>query len=189
MKIFFLGGTFDPPHKGHLQIAKKCLKYCDKFILIPAKQAPHKVRKPYFSNRQRLDMLSLLIDDYENIEIDSFELSSEDHISYSVSTIKYLTNKYHNAEISMVIGADLINELSDWKDWATIKNSVKIICINRPKYIIKEKLKYIKYIDDIDVNISSSYIRNLIASKNKQNLLRISDYITNDIFKYIIRTC
>ena len=74
MKLFFLGGTFDPPHIGHLEIAKTCLKYCDKFIFIPSKQAPHKMEKPYFSNKQRLDMLTLIIKGHENVEIDSFEL-------------------------------------------------------------------------------------------------------------------
>jgi len=48
MKIFFLGGTFDPPHLGHLGVSEVCLRHCDKFIFIPAKQNPCK-EDSYFS--------------------------------------------------------------------------------------------------------------------------------------------
>ena len=58
MKIYFLGGTFDPPHLGHLNIAKACLKHCHKFIFIPSKQNPYK-DKPYFSSEDRLNMLKI----------------------------------------------------------------------------------------------------------------------------------
>ena len=54
MKIFFLGGSFDPPHIGHLEIAKSCLKYCNKFLFIPSKQVPHKKESPYFSSKDRV---------------------------------------------------------------------------------------------------------------------------------------
>ena len=47
MKICFLGGTFDPPHMGHLKIALECLKQCQKFIFIPSKQSPHKKNPPF----------------------------------------------------------------------------------------------------------------------------------------------
>ena len=57
MKIFFLGGSFDPPHIAHLKIAKSCLKYCDKFLFIPSKKVPHKQENPYFSSKDRVRML------------------------------------------------------------------------------------------------------------------------------------
>ena len=118
MKIYFLGGSFDPPHKGHLKIAKSCLKYCDKFLFIPSKRTPHKDNIPYFSNKDRVNMLELLVQDKSNIDIDLFELKSKNNISYSINTVKYLNKKYQKSDIYMVLGSDLIDNLDSWKDWS-----------------------------------------------------------------------
>ena len=61
MKIFFFGGTFDPPHKAHKLMYKHCLGLCDKFIFFPCKQSPLK-NEPFSSDVDRLKMLELLID-------------------------------------------------------------------------------------------------------------------------------
>ena len=61
MKVYFLGGTFDPPHIAHLNIDLESLKQCQKFIFIPSKQSPHKEEKPYFEAAHRLEMLKILI--------------------------------------------------------------------------------------------------------------------------------
>ena len=94
MKIFFLGGTFDPPHLGHLGISEICLGYCDKFIFIPSKQSPHK-QKPYFSCSDRVKMLEIMVSKIKNVEIDLFEINSKDNINYSIDTIKYLKKKFN----------------------------------------------------------------------------------------------
>ena len=60
MKIFFYGGTFDPPHIGHYNIVKHCLNLCEKFIIIPVKQSPLKIVKPEVSDNHRLQMLKIL---------------------------------------------------------------------------------------------------------------------------------
>ena len=61
MKIFFLGGTFDPPHLGHISIAKRCLEHkdCDQFVFVPCKQNPLK-EKPFFSAFNRAFMLETM---------------------------------------------------------------------------------------------------------------------------------
>ena len=76
MKIFFFGGTFDPPHKAHKLIYKHCINLCDKFIFFPAKQSPGK-KIPKSKDRNRFEMLELLIDkeDFKKVSIDGFELS------------------------------------------------------------------------------------------------------------------
>ncbi len=187
MKIYFLGGSFDPPHIGHLEIAKKCLRYCDKFIFIPSKQAPHKQDRPYFSSKDRIEMLKLLIRKEKNIEIDSFELKSEKEISYSIDTIRYLNKKYPNSKIYMVLGSDLIKNLISWKNWDEIKQNVRLVCVERDGYVIKNKSQNIKYIADVNLEVSSSYIRKIIFSKNKNNYLDMSKYITRDIYGYIFK--
>ena len=60
MKIYFLGGTFDPPHLGHLGVSKICLKHCDKFVFMPSKQNPFK-DDSYFSCLDRVKMLEIMV--------------------------------------------------------------------------------------------------------------------------------
>ena len=68
MKIILFGGSFDPPHLGHKKIIKECLKYkFDKFILMPSYKSPLKTTSTLSSKNHRLEMLSLLINDLENI--------------------------------------------------------------------------------------------------------------------------
>lgn len=187
MKIYFLGGSFDPPHIGHLEIAKSCLRYCDKFIFIPSKQTPHKKNPTYFSNKDRVEMLKLLVGTEKNIEIDLFELKSENEISYSIETIRYLSEKYPKSDICMVLGSDLISNLSSWRNWNEIKQKVELICVERDGHFIKKRLKNIKYITDVNLDVSSSFIKELILSENKNNYLEISKYMTKDMYEYIFK--
>ena len=90
MNICFLGGSFDPPHLGHLAIAIECLEKYNKFIFVPSKQSPHKSYPTYFDSKHRLKMLNILSSNYENIEVEPFELESTSQISYTIDTIRYL---------------------------------------------------------------------------------------------------
>ena len=132
-------------------------------------------------------MLELLIAGYKDIKIDSFELKSKNNNNYSIETIEYLNKKYQNADIYMVIGSDLIGDLCNWKDWSKITKNVKLVCIKRAGYMIGAKLKNIKYINDVNLDISSSYIKKLIFSKNKKTKVEISQYITKNVSEYIFK--
>ena len=107
MNIFFFGGTFDPPHKGHKLIYKHCMKICDKFIFVPTLQSPDK-KAPITNKDIRINMLELLIDkeDKKKVLIDNFEINSKSIPNYTIDTINYLQNKFEKAIIHMVIGGD-----------------------------------------------------------------------------------
>ena len=155
MKIFFLGGTFDPPHLGHLRVAQECLenRHCDRFIFIPSKQNPFK-NKPFFSCENRYGMLKAMTSKMsKKIIVDSFELESKSNVSYSIDTIKYLTKKYQSCSLYMVIGQDILKNLNDWKDWSMIQEMVKIVCVSRPGY---------DYNSNIDIQINKDIIINKI---------------------------
>ena len=187
MKIFFLGGTFDPPHLGHLAISKICLKHCNKFIFIPSKQNPYK-DNPYFSSSDRVEMLKIMVSKIKNIEVDLFEINSENKVNYSIDTIKYLTEKYKDDSISMVLGEDILNTLKKWKQWNQIKEMVNIVCITRPGH---NKISYddkndIVFINELNANISSSLIREKILSDDLNQFLNIDNMLDKDVFNYIL---
>tara|TARA_B100001540_G_scaffold177123_1_gene156297 strand:+ start:90 stop:653 length:564 start_codon:yes stop_codon:yes gene_type:complete len=184
MKIFFLGGTFDPPHLGHLRVAERCLedRHCDRFIFIPSKQNPFK-NKPFFSSKDRYEMLKTMTDKMsDKIIIDSFELESKSDVNYSIDTIKYLIKKYKPCSLYMVIGQDILKSLSDWKDWSIVQKMVKIVCVNRPGYNYNSNVDINIKIKNIDINLDSTLIRSKIQSNNLELIKKSLDY---RVFNYI----
>tara|TARA_B100001750_G_C15259372_1_gene471876 strand:- start:153 stop:713 length:561 start_codon:yes stop_codon:yes gene_type:complete len=163
MRIFFLGGTFDPPHLGHMKIVECCIDKCDKFILIPAKKSPHKKNNPIANSIHRINMLNLIFKKNKKVFIDDFEVKSE-VINYTYITIQYLKNKYKNAILTMIVGYDQLLNLNNWKNSSEILKSVNILGFNRNLGKNKKKLNLdnIQFINNFRVNISSSIIREKI---------------------------
>tara|TARA_Y100000590_G_scaffold392347_1_gene469695 strand:+ start:121 stop:696 length:576 start_codon:yes stop_codon:yes gene_type:complete len=184
MKIFFFGGTFDPPHKGHFDIVKYLFPLCDKFIVIPAAKSPDKVNYPIADTSHRINMLKLLFNKY-NIEIDDYEIKKNNK-NYSFETIKYLKKKYQRDKLYMIIGKDQLLNFGNWKEYKFIIENVNIICINRHLENKDEHLSLIdygniKFIDNFSVNVSSTEIRNNIKSKSSFVL----DNMDSRVIEYI----
>ncbi len=179
MKIFFFGGTFDPPHLGHQKIAEYCCKIADKFIFIPVKQSPHKHNKPIATDQQRIEMLKKTVNS-PKIEIDKFELNSLNP-NYTIHTIHYLKQKWNEAELTMVVGEDQYNSLEKWFKIEEIRKYVQIICFHRDGHKPLQLLdKKDEFISDFKVNISSTELRkSLIDNKN------IELMINQDVLSYI----
>ena len=180
MKIYFFGGSFDPPHKAHKLIYKHCLNLCDKFIFFPAKLSPGKTEpKAHFSDR--LKMLDLLIDkeDKSKVIIDNFELINNNDKSFTIDTIYYLKEKFKNSSINMVIGYDQYQNLSNWKGYYKILDKVNLVCFDRGS----KKSKEMKFID-FNHKINSSNIRTLISQNRFNNL---NEYLNKDILNYIMK--
>tara|TARA_Y100000768_G_scaffold286292_1_gene220618 strand:- start:891 stop:1481 length:591 start_codon:yes stop_codon:yes gene_type:complete len=187
MNICFLGGSFDPPHLGHLAIAKECLKKFDKFIFLPSRQSPHKSNPPFFESKHRLKMLEIFTSNYENINIEEFEITSDSKISYTIDSVRYLTNKYLKCNLHMVVGSDLINNLDQWKDWNKIKEKVRVICVKRLGYEnIKLSRNNIVYLESVKINVSSSLIKKEMLSNNSHSFANFSNMISKEIYDYIL---
>ncbi|MAV64439.1 MAG: hypothetical protein CMG00_04525 [Candidatus Marinimicrobia bacterium] len=151
------------------------------------KKNPHKKNKSYFSSSQRLKMLQIMISNKKNMEIDLFELNSNEDVNYSINTVRYLKRKYQKDSLSMVLGLDLINDLDSWKDWEKIEKLVDIVCINRPKYKPSNLSKYnrISFLEDLYLDISSSYLKSIIVSKKYKKDIDINNMIHPKVVDYI----
>lgn len=184
MKIFFFGGTFDPPHNGHQTIVNYCLEKCDKLILVPNKKSPHKKFHPNASAKQRKKMLSILFA-HNKINICEFELKSAID-NYTYLTIDYLKKKYKSSDLTMILGNDQLLNLKNWKNINYILSEVKILCFNRSvsKNIeLSKSLKYnLKFVENFKVNISSNTIRKNILNKS---LASIEPMLDKKIIDYI----
>ena len=165
MNIYFFGGSFDPPHRGHFSIIQSCIKNTKKLVLIPAKQSPLKENVPQVSSYHRLQMLELLIKDLDStVTIDNWETQGVKS-NYTYDTIKYLQEKYPKSRLSMVIGGDQIENFDKWKNYKKILDMVQLIIFKRPNYKLNflEGMK-INWISNLEIDISSSIIRKKIAN-------------------------
>ena len=166
-KIGILGGTFDPPHKGHLYISKFALKKLklNKLIWLVTKKNPLK-KKPYLHLRMRINLAKKMIAKEKKIQVEYYD----DKVK-SVNTFKLLNfvrRKNKRAKIFFLIGADNLVKLHKWYNWKKIPNLAQIVVfprknytINSPKPIASKKLnkKDLIYMKSKLINISSSLIR------------------------------
>ena len=180
MKLFFFGGTFDPPHKGHLAIIDYCINLCDKLIIFPSKVSPTKNKFPIASDSDRVKMLNHITEDYSNVVVDPYEINQGEK-SFTINTIDYLKEKFSNYDISMVIGLDQLQNFENWMAHDKILEKVDIICFRRNGYSIKQKYLKAEIIKDFNFNISSSYIRQNFSKKN----FNYSNYLNKQIYLYI----
>ena len=187
MKIAILGGTFDPPHLGHLILADTVITNCgyDKVIFIPAKIPPHKNISGEVSNEDRLNMLKLSIENDERFLLDEYELNN-DGVSYTIKTLDYLYKNYNiDGKIGLIIGADLVRDFDKWREPEKISEISDITVVNREddKNLYKEHIdKYnIKVIMAPRIDISSSLIRNRIKEKKGFRY-----FITEKVYDYIV---
>ncbi|WP_300369631.1 nicotinate (nicotinamide) nucleotide adenylyltransferase [Brachyspira sp.] len=189
MKIAILGGTFDPPHLGHLILADTVITNCnyDSVIFIPAKIPPHKNISGEASNQDRLNMLKLSIEHDERFLLDEYELNN-DKISYTINTLNYLYKNYKNdieGKIGLIIGADLIKDFHKWREAEKISEIADIIVVNREDNdnLYKENInKYnIKVIMAPRIDISSSIIRKRIKEEKGFRY-----FVVKKVYDYII---
>jgi nicotinate-nucleotide adenylyltransferase len=116
MRIGILGGTFDPPHIGHLIIAEQARQQLrlDKILFVPAYVPPHKMGKATASPVQRLTMTRKAIAGVPEFEVSSVEIGRKG-VSYTVDTLRHLKSKYEDATLFLIVGGDNFDQLKTWK--------------------------------------------------------------------------
>ena len=132
-RIAFYGGSFDPPHNGHLTIARKLVELfaLNEFVFVPAFHAPHKKDKKPTSAFHRFAMLALATDDKEKMRVSKIELDAPEK-PFTYETQAKLKRKLKDAEIFFVIGADSWAEIDTWREWKRILTATSIIVVTRP---------------------------------------------------------
>lgn len=121
-RIGFFGGTFDPIHFGHLNLAIQLMEMhrLDQVWICPAKQSPHKdLTPPAASAHHRRSMLALGIEPLSHFKLIDVELNREGR-SYTIDTIKFLSEQARkedqNLQFHLIIGEDALEGLSNWKE-------------------------------------------------------------------------
>ena len=198
--IGIFGGAFDPVHKGHVSSIIELKDKLDfsELKIIPC-NIPAQKEKTIASNSERLEMLKLAFDEFDNINIDSFELDKKG-ISYTVDTLEAITKKSKSGQhLTLIMGLDAFINLTSWKNYERILELSSILILRRPNYVLKKNyLAQFEHelTDDLEIflnskgkiilftltqlDISSSEIKKAI--KNNKSC---DDYLDKKVLEFI----
>ena len=175
-RIGIYGGTFNPPHIGHIQAAKQAVQTLGlkKLLLVPDCVAPHKTLPEHSPTpRQRLDMLRIAAADCPQIEVSDIELSRQG-VSYTWETVAALKERFPGDELVLLMGTDMFLCFDQWKKPEEILKNAALGVFYRgtkgEKTAISEKkaelerLGAVVYLVENDItDISSTQLRRLLA--------------------------
>jgi nicotinate-nucleotide adenylyltransferase len=188
MKIGILGGTFDPPHAGHLALARAALQQLelDEVIFLPANRNPLKARKVGTSGKHRLGMVEALIRHDSQLAVSDMEIT-RGGTSYTVDTLGEL-QMVQPAEYWFLMGADALKGLPDWKNPQRLMRLCRLGVAVRPPMMEADVLLRIpeEFKDKVDVvqmspmDVSSTDIRERLRRNQS-----VSPHVPNDVLKYI----
>lgn len=132
MIIGVFGGTFNPPHQGHMHVARLALEYAhlDRLLVIPDNIPPHKDGMTLATARDRLEMCRLAFGFDERIEISSIEIDQSGK-SYTVNTVSQLRKLYPDDELVLIVGADMLLSFDRWYQWQTILSMCRLCAFTR----------------------------------------------------------
>jgi nicotinate-nucleotide adenylyltransferase len=133
-RIAIYGGTFDPVHAAHLEIARRVsqLFVIDEFLFVPARAAPHKLDREVSSPLHRYAMLALATQADPRLFVSTFELD-EPARQYTVDTLTYFRAQSEaSADLFFVMGADSWAEITSWREWERLMTLANLIVVTRP---------------------------------------------------------
>jgi nicotinate-nucleotide adenylyltransferase len=202
-RIGLLGGTFDPIHFGHLQLAELAMRQCSlaKVLFIPAAAPPHKTDRAITAFTHRVKMISLALAATPGFQLTSLEgdLPSP---SYTIDTLLYLAEKHApDDEFYFILGADAFLEINTWKSCAELLARTHFIVAGRSGYSpgafesFAASLGYARrgeawfhssgntklfYLPEATDDISSSAVRSRIARRDS-----LEGLVPRDVIHYI----
>src|SRR5215211_1255468 len=180
-RIALYGGTFDPVHIGHLEVARKTsqLFEIEKVLFVPAQMAPHKIGRPVTEPIHRYAMLALATQNDPKLSISTFELDAPDR-RYTVDTIEYFQRLFGKAcELFFIMGADSWSEITTWREWERLLRMTNHIVVTRPRY--EPTTTHVGAISERIVDLRSG------KGALDQNGIFFTDVVMNDVSATNIR--
>ena len=168
--IGIFGGSFDPPHKAHLQISLISLKKIGlkKIYWVITKKNPFK-NKAFFSLNERIKKSTDILKNRERIKVVFLDkiLSS----SRTIHTVNYFINKKNEKNLYLIVGSDSLLKFHKWKSWKKIVKLTKLVVFSRKGYDNKSKnSKVVKYLNKKNIIFVNNKFFNISSSKIRKKL-------------------
>jgi nicotinate-nucleotide adenylyltransferase len=194
-KTALFGGTFDPIHKGHIDVARSAFDIigADRLIFVPARRSALKRELPVASGSDRLHMTRLAIAGIERFEVSNRELQRPAP-SYTIDTVRHFQQEFGpNTEIYWLLGADSMGELPRWHKIQELIDTCFLTCMYRAGYeppdfscfadsLGAERVKKLRdnIIETPLIDISSTQIRARLAKGRGAD-----DMLNSEVAEYI----
>jgi nicotinate-nucleotide adenylyltransferase len=185
-RIGIFGGSFDPPHLGHLviaEMARRSLKL-DVVYFVPAYKPPHKEGRHPSTARDRLAMTRLSLYGNARLKVSDVELRRKG-ISYTVDTVRAFRKLFPESQLFLIIGSDSLRQFHLWKSPRQILDEVSLIVYRRPRSVrMKTSLRpmNMSFVGGPLMEISSSEIRKKIQQGKSIRYL-----VRDNVFRFIQR--
>ena len=185
MRVGVFGGTFDPPHVGHLLLATDAREalLLDRLIFIPAGAQPFKVETPPVASAgDRLEMVRLAVADDANYAVDDAEISRKG-LSYTVDTLEHLAAQFRGAELFLLMGQDALAGFPQWRNPGRIRDLATLAVMERsgdrgPR--IEVTAEGVVTVSTRRVDVSSTEIRERLRAKKS-----IKGFVPESVERFI----
>jgi nicotinate-nucleotide adenylyltransferase len=186
MRIGIYGGSFNPPHNGHLNSLQTVLKKAglDKIHVIPSFKSPLKLQVDGPAPEQRLEMVQAALKSYgEVFVVDPIEIERGGK-SYTVDTLKSFRKEHAAEDIYLIIGADHFEAFNEWKDWKKILSDCNLVVTTRPGHEIpSSEAELPPYLETLVADYDFNFIE-LTTGRNIQFItLKDLDFSSSEIRK------
>ena len=162
-RVGLLGGTFDPPHYGHMLMAERAYEEMnlDEIWFIPSYIPPHKAEAKT-DVADRIKMLELSVADRPSFYIETIEIERQGK-SFTIDTVQELQKQNKDTEFFFIIGGDMVDYLPKWHRIDELAELITFIGIQRQGYTTKSPYP-VKEVEMPIIEISSTDIRGRIAN-------------------------
>jgi nicotinate-nucleotide adenylyltransferase len=143
MRLGYFGGTFDPPHLGHLAVARAAADAfaLDRVLLVPTASQPLKPTSPIANYAERLAMVSILCKADSRCEASNLEAPSEPFApNYTIDTLDRLRVMDPTAKIYVIVGADAFHDLPRWRSPERLLETADWIVLTRPNLVSADQM-------------------------------------------------
>jgi len=177
-KVAIVGGTFDPIHKGHLQIITEVAKNFEKVIVIPTGNPWLKEHTPIGSGEQRVAMAQIAVNSLnlgEKVQVSAIEVKRSGP-SYAIDTVNELSKIYPDCKFTLVLGSDAASNLGKWHRSDELQKLVEVLVVRRPG---------VDASSFAEIEISAPYLSSTQIRDKVANSQDISEFVTPTVASFI----
>jgi nicotinate-nucleotide adenylyltransferase len=183
VRLGIVGGTFDPPHVGHLLMAVDAVEQLalDRLVFIPTAEQPLKLGAVQATPAQRLAMVELLVAGDRRFAVDSIEIERAG-LSYSVDTLAEYARREPDADRFFIVGADVTRSFDKWREPHRVLSLATLVVLTRDEGAVNLPEGAMR-LSSRRVDVSSTEIRARVAAQRSLRGFvteRVADYIATE---------